>query len=51
VTHSGEFFGVAPTGRRAAYDFVDMYRVTVGRIVWRYLLCDWRGLLEQLTAP
>jgi hypothetical protein len=28
-----------------------MYRVTGRRIVWRYLLCDWKGLLDQLTAP
>jgi len=51
VTHSGEFLGVPPTGRRVCYDWVDMYRVTGGRIVWRYLLCDWKGLLDQLTAP
>ena len=50
ATHSGEFLGVPPTGRRVAYDFVDMYRVTGGRIVWRYLLCDWKGLQDQLTA-
>ena len=50
ATHSGEFLGVPPTGRRVAYDFVDMYRVTGGRIVWRYLLCDWKGLRDQLTA-
>jgi predicted ester cyclase len=51
VTHSGEFMGVPPTGRRATYDFVDMFRLTDGRITWRYLLCDWKGLLDQLTAP
>jgi predicted ester cyclase len=51
VTHSGEFLGVQPTGRRVAYDWVDIYRVTGGRITWRYLLCDWKGLLDQLTAP
>ena len=50
ATQSGEFLGVPPTGRRVAYDFVDMYRVTGGRIVWRYLLCDWKGLRDQLTA-
>jgi predicted ester cyclase len=50
VTHSGEFLSVAPTGRRASYDWVDMYRVADGRIVWRYLLCDWKGLLDQLTV-
>jgi predicted ester cyclase len=51
VTHTGEFLGVPPTGRRVSYDWVDMYRVTGGRIVWRYLLCDWKGLLDQLTTP
>ena len=49
ATHSGEFFGVPPTGRRVSYDFVDMFRVTRGRLVWRYLLCDWKGLLDQLV--
>jgi len=24
--------------------------VADGRIVWRYLLCDWKGLLDQLTV-
>ena len=50
VTHSGEFLGVPPTGRRVSYDWVDIYRVADGRIVWRYLLCDWKGLLDQLTV-
>ena len=50
VTHSGEFLGVAPTGRRVSFDWIDMYRVADGLIVWRYLLCDWKGLRDQLTA-
>lgn len=50
ATHSGAFLGVAPTGRRVTYDSVDMYRVRDGRIVWRFLLCDWHGVLAQLTA-
>jgi predicted ester cyclase len=50
ATQSGEFLGVPPTGRRVAYDFVDMYRITGGRIVWRYLLCDWKGLRDQLAV-
>ena len=50
VTHSGEFLGVAPTGRRVSFDWIDMYRVADGLIVWRYLLCDWKGLQDQLTA-
>jgi predicted ester cyclase len=50
AVHTGEFLGVAPTGRKVSYDAVDMYRVADGRIVWRFLLCDWKGVLDQLTS-
>ena len=50
AVHTGEFLGVAATGRKVTYDAVDMYRVADGRIVWRFLLCDWKGVLDQLTA-
>lgn len=50
AVHSGEFLGVAATGRKVTYDAVDMFRVAEGRIVWRFLLCDWKGVLDQLTA-
>ena len=50
VTHSGQFLGVAPSGRRVCFDWIDMYRITEGRIVWRFLLCDWKGLLDKLTV-
>jgi len=50
VTHTGEFLGVPPTGRRVSFDWIDMYRVAGGRIVWRFLLCDWKGLLGKLTV-
>jgi predicted ester cyclase len=50
VTHSGEFLGVPPTGRRLSFDWIDMYRVAGERIVWRFLLCDWKGLLDKLTT-
>ena len=50
VTHSGEFLGVPATRRRVSFDWIDMYRVADGRIVWRFLLCDWKGLLDKLTT-
>lgn len=50
AVHAGEFLGIAATGRKIRYDAVDMYRVADGRIVWRFLLCDWKGVLDQLTA-
>jgi len=49
AVQTGEFLGVAATGRKVTYDAVDMYRVAGGRIVWRFLLCDWKGVLDQLT--
>ena len=33
VRHVGEVFGVAPTGREATIDHVEMWRVTDGKIV------------------
>jgi predicted ester cyclase len=50
AVHTGEFLGVAPTGRKVTYDAVDMFRVADGRIVWRFLICDWKGVRDQLTA-
>jgi predicted ester cyclase len=48
ATHTGTFLGIAPTGRRVAYEMVDMLRVADGRIVWRYLLMDLYGIQQQL---
>ncbi len=51
ATHSGIFLGIAPTGRRVAYEAVDMLRVAENRIVWRYLLFDLYGVQQQLQQP
>jgi predicted ester cyclase len=51
ATHSGEFMGIPATGRTVSYDAVDMFRVKDGRIVWRFLICDWKGVTDQLAAP
>jgi predicted ester cyclase len=50
ATHSGEFLGIAATGRKITYDAVDMFRVSDSRIVWRFLICDWKGVTDQLTT-
>jgi predicted ester cyclase len=50
ATHSGEFMGIPATGRTVTYDAVDMFRIKGGRIVWRFLICDWKGVTDQLTA-
>jgi len=51
ATHTGRFLDVGPTGRRVEYDFVDMVKPGPdGRIVWRFLLCDWVGVRRQLDG-
>jgi predicted ester cyclase len=50
ATHSGEFMGIPATGRTVTYDAVDMFRVKDSRIVWRFLICDWKSVTDQLTA-
>lgn len=49
-THQGDFQGLAPTGRRAAVDAVNVSRVADGRVVESYALFDALGLLQQLGA-
>jgi predicted ester cyclase len=51
ATHSGDFMGIPATGRKISYDAVDMFRLAGGRICWRFLLCDWKSVTSQLTAP
>lgn len=47
-THDGEFFGVAPTGRRIDYHEVMYQRVTDGRISEVWAIGDELGFLRQL---
>ena len=52
ATHTGKpFLGIVASGRRVTYDVIDMYRVGAdGRINWRFLLCDWNGIRQQLLG-
>ena len=50
ATHSGEFMGIPATGRTVTYDAVDMFRMNDSRIVWRFLICDWNSVTDQLTT-
>ena len=47
--HSGELFGVAPTGRRVSVTGIDMVRVD-GKIVEHRGLTDTVGLLSQISG-
>jgi steroid delta-isomerase-like uncharacterized protein len=50
-THSGDFLGVAPTGRTVRFDTVDAMRVRDGRIVEHWGVADLYGVVGQLGAP
>lgn len=49
-THTGEFMGLAPTGKQVANTTISIYRITDGRVTeiwWGY---DTFGLMQQLGA-
>ena len=47
-THGGEFFGVAPTGRRMEITAVFIYRLQNGLIAHEIRVLDFTGLLVQV---
>jgi predicted ester cyclase len=50
-THTGRFLGLEPTGRRAWWEFADLYRAgTDGRINWHFYVTDWNIVRLQLLG-
>ena len=47
-THTAEFVGIPPTGRRVTLQFVDIMRVRDGRIVEHWLSMDQLSFMQQL---
>lgn len=50
-THQGEFKGIKPRGKAAAYAGVTIYRINQGKIVEYWAYIDMQHLLNQLQAP
>jgi predicted ester cyclase len=48
ATHTGNLFGIPPTGRRIEIYEVGFFRVADGKIVEGWFMCDELGLLVQL---
>jgi predicted ester cyclase len=46
--HTGEFFGVAPTGRRVRFTGIVWFRIAEGKIVKHWGEFDALGLMQQL---
>jgi predicted ester cyclase len=49
-THTGEWAGVSPTGKRAVFSGVNIFRITNGKVVELWNHRDDLGLMEQLGA-
>jgi steroid delta-isomerase-like uncharacterized protein len=47
-THSGEFMGIPPTGKRATIRVMDFVRYEDGKVVEHWNVIDQLGLMQQL---
>jgi predicted ester cyclase len=50
AVHTGEFMGIAPTGKTVTIDAIDIMRVVDGKIVEHWAVQDVWGLMRQLGA-
>jgi predicted SnoaL-like aldol condensation-catalyzing enzyme len=49
-THVGEFFGLAPTGRRFRVQQIHTFRIDGGRVAEHWACRDDAGMMRQLSA-
>ena len=47
-THTGDFFGMAPTGRSMSVAFADFVRFEQGRVAEHWGVTDTATMMEQL---
>jgi len=48
ATHSGEFMGIQPSGKRIEIRYTDFWKVADGRIVDNYVMVDFPHVMQQL---
>jgi len=46
--HSGEFMGIAPTGKRVEIRYMDFWKVVDGKIVDNWVMVDFPHVMRQL---
>lgn len=51
MTHSGEYMGIAATGKRLSYLEMGIFRIENGQIAEMWGLSDRLGLMQQIGAP
>ena len=47
-THKGAFMGAQPTGKRVTWSFINIYRLTDGKVVELWSEGDHLGLMQQI---
>ncbi|MEL6448816.1 MAG: ester cyclase [Pseudomonadota bacterium] len=48
AVHSGEFMGIAPTGKRVEIRYMDFWKVVDGKIVDNWVMVDFPHVMRQL---
>ena len=48
ATHSGEFMGIAPTGKRVEIRYMDFWKVVDGKIADNWVMVDFPHVMRQL---
>ena len=48
AVHSGEFMGIAPTGKRVEIRYMDFWKVVDGEIVDNWVMVDFPSVMQQL---
>ena len=48
ATHSGEFMGIPPTGKRVEIRYMDFWKVEDGKIVSNWVMVDFPHVMKQL---
>ncbi len=49
-THTGEFLGNSPTGKRVKYESNELYRIVDGKIAEEWICSDTLSLMTQIDA-
>lgn len=48
ATHSGEFMGIAPSGKKIEIRYMDFWKVVDGKIVDNWVMVDFPHVMQQL---
>ncbi|HMQ58027.1 MAG TPA: ester cyclase [Rhizobiaceae bacterium] len=48
ATHTGEFMGITPTGKRVEIRYMDFWKVVDGKIVDNWVMVDFAHVMRQL---